>query len=53
MTISPCVSDRVVITANTCNGQHGVILQVSYPVYLILIEGEFLGWLYQSQFEVL
>lgn len=50
--IYPRVSDRVLITSNKCHGQHGVILQVQYPVYLVLIEREFLGLLYQSQFEL-
>lgn len=53
MIIFPCVSDRVVITSVKCYGQHGVILKVQYPVYWVLIESEFMGLLYQSQFEVL
>lgn len=53
MTISPCVSDRVFVTSVKCHGQHGVIVEVRYPCFLVLIENQILGLLYQNQFDVL
>lgn len=52
MDILPRVSDRVVITSDKCKGQRGVVLEVWFPAYLILIEDKFFGLLYQNQFEV-